>query len=586
MDERATTVRYWIVGVTTVAAALLYLDRFCVSFALSSIQHDFGLTGTQKNQFLSAFFWSYALFQVPAGWLGQRLGIRVALTLYVLLWSVFTALIGVSSSFGMLIVFRLVIGLAQAGAYPSASRAVRDWLPFAQRGTGSAIVAFGGRAGGFLAPLLTGALMFAFAARGDDPGFRAHEILDPDVVADELGAPPPKSAAELWLAQTLEAQWEHDHSLERREAVHKPDVAEDVTQPSLNDDARRRAAELAASRLNAIPLGTLLVAHGAALPPAVERMATEQHRLWQTSGTGHQRQVARLNRLLWEAGLPGTVKKLESRGWRPAIITIGLSGVGVAMAFFLLFRNDPAAHSACNTAELAHIQAVPATIAGSAAEYDDEPFPWRAFLLDVSLWGNSVSQFATNVGWVFLVLWLPTYLEDVHHVPVLQRSFMAGAPLAAGMIGMLLGGPWTDWWTARYGRTQGRRGPIMASRVLAVAGYLVCLAVTFGPRDSSLSAWITVGGASLVAIATDLSVPAVWAYAQDVGGRHTAAVLGWPNMWGNLGVAAAPTIIAWCIGAEMKSIADWRALFGVCIVAFIVSGASAALMDAGRPLGR
>ena len=67
-------------------AFLLYLDRFCVSFAADYIKEDLDLSQAQMSWFLSAFFWSYALAQVPSGWLSDRYGARIMLVIYILSW--------------------------------------------------------------------------------------------------------------------------------------------------------------------------------------------------------------------------------------------------------------------------------------------------------------------------------------------------------------------------------------------------------------------------------------------------------------------------------------------------------------------
>ena len=64
---RPTGVRHWIILLLPLMSVLLYLDRFCVSFAGDYIKEDLGLSQTQMSWFLSVFFWSYALSQVPAG---------------------------------------------------------------------------------------------------------------------------------------------------------------------------------------------------------------------------------------------------------------------------------------------------------------------------------------------------------------------------------------------------------------------------------------------------------------------------------------------------------------------------------------
>jgi hypothetical protein len=80
---------------------------------------------------------------------------------------------------------------------------------------------------------------------------------------------------------------------------------------------------------------------------------------------------------------------------------------------------------------------------------------------------------------------------------------------------------------------------------------------------------------------TDLGVPAVWAYGQDVGGRHVGSVLGWGNMWGNLGAAVTPPLLIWIIGDSGR----WDLAFLTCCGAFILSGLAALGVDATKGIG-
>src|SRR6516165_9094716 len=91
--QSATHVRYWVVSFATFMAVLLYLDRYCLSLAERSIKTDLQLSNFQASLLLGAFSVTYALGQVPAGWLSDRFGARVMLTLYILIWSLFTGLV-------------------------------------------------------------------------------------------------------------------------------------------------------------------------------------------------------------------------------------------------------------------------------------------------------------------------------------------------------------------------------------------------------------------------------------------------------------------------------------------------------------
>ena len=90
-------VRYFVVFVSMLMSVLLYLDRFCVSFAADYIREDLDLSQNQVAWMFSIFFWSYALAQVPSGWLSDRYGSRIMLSIYIISWSLFTLLTGIVS---------------------------------------------------------------------------------------------------------------------------------------------------------------------------------------------------------------------------------------------------------------------------------------------------------------------------------------------------------------------------------------------------------------------------------------------------------------------------------------------------------
>ena len=142
----------------------------------------------------------------------------------------------------------------------------------------------------------------------------------------------------------------------------------------------------------------------------------------------------------------------------------------------------------------------------------------------------------------------------------------------AGWVGMLAGGPATDFLIGRWGLRWGRAWPIALSRFLAMGAYIVCL---FSP-----SPWLAVAMFSIVAFGTDFGSPAVWAYCQDVGGRHVASILGWGNMWGNFGAAIGPLTLPWVLGTSE----DWNMAFVAFAAAFFLSGIAALGINAARPI--
>jgi MFS family permease len=155
--ERPTSVRHRILATATLVAFLMYLDRICLAQIISSdsFQKNIHLTPGQIDWVKGGFFWAYALAQVPAGWLTDRFGTRILITLYIALWSLFTAATSFSWGFTSLLLARLGCGLAEAGYYPASSSLLTRWSHIEARGFASSLISWGGRVGGAIAPGLT-----------------------------------------------------------------------------------------------------------------------------------------------------------------------------------------------------------------------------------------------------------------------------------------------------------------------------------------------------------------------------------------------------------------------------------------------
>ncbi len=159
MSNRPSKIRYRMLAWLTLAAALSYFCRNAGGVAESSIRADLGLTLKQSGWFMGAFFWTYAIFQVPSGWLSERLGTRVALSMFVITWSVATLCIGVAPGFWLLVIGQLVMGAAQAGIFPASCNSINHWMPLSQRSMACGILAAGMQVGAISASGLSGALL-------------------------------------------------------------------------------------------------------------------------------------------------------------------------------------------------------------------------------------------------------------------------------------------------------------------------------------------------------------------------------------------------------------------------------------------
>lgn len=146
------------------AAALAYFVRNGVAPAESTIRADLALTKEQSGMMMSAFFWPYALCQIPAAMLAQRLGARWALALYAVMWSLATAGFALGE-LGWMTASRAFMGVAQAGLVPVGVSAMARWFPKTAQATAAG--AFSGfmSVGSIVAAPLTAALILSVGWR-------------------------------------------------------------------------------------------------------------------------------------------------------------------------------------------------------------------------------------------------------------------------------------------------------------------------------------------------------------------------------------------------------------------------------------
>ncbi|MDP9322358.1 MAG: MFS transporter [Acidobacteriota bacterium] len=149
-----TRARYVTVVFAMTLAVIMYIDRVCISQAAPLISKDLGLTKIQMGWAFSIFGWAYALFEIPGGWLADRMGPRRVLMRIVIWWSFFTAATGWAWSAMSLLVTRALFGVGEAGCFPNLTRIFTLWLPHRERERAQANLWLAARWGGALTPLL------------------------------------------------------------------------------------------------------------------------------------------------------------------------------------------------------------------------------------------------------------------------------------------------------------------------------------------------------------------------------------------------------------------------------------------------
>lgn len=141
-----------------------YVLRSNISIAAKFMKPELGLDDIQMGQIFSAFMLGYALFQIPAGWWGDRQGARLVLALAAMAWGATTLLTGLVPALGaftVLLVLRFLLGAAEAATYPVAARAVANWFPLKERTFANAVVIAGSTLGMIFNGPLVAALMEA-----------------------------------------------------------------------------------------------------------------------------------------------------------------------------------------------------------------------------------------------------------------------------------------------------------------------------------------------------------------------------------------------------------------------------------------
>jgi MFS transporter, ACS family, D-galactonate transporter len=125
----------WGVALLLGAGILInYFDRVNISVATKPLIADFHLTTAQFGIVLSAFGWSYALLQIPVGTLLDKIGIKWLNRIGTALWTLATFMTAAVSGLGLLILARVILGVAEAPAFPGASKATGYWFPLRERG--------------------------------------------------------------------------------------------------------------------------------------------------------------------------------------------------------------------------------------------------------------------------------------------------------------------------------------------------------------------------------------------------------------------------------------------------------------------
>ena len=130
-----------------VVMCISFFDRGNLAVAAPILAPELGLSPWALGILLSAFFWTYALFQIVSGWAVDRIQVRLAYAAGFLIWSVATLGTGLVSTFAGLLVMRFLLGIGESVTYPASSRILAAVFPENRRGLANALIDLGARIG-------------------------------------------------------------------------------------------------------------------------------------------------------------------------------------------------------------------------------------------------------------------------------------------------------------------------------------------------------------------------------------------------------------------------------------------------------
>jgi sugar phosphate permease len=162
---KAIPYRYRVLALLCSLTTLTYLDRICISIVGVRIKTEFGLNNDQFGWVLASFALAYALFEIPSGILGDRIGPRAVFIRIVLWWSLFTAVTGLVNGFIMLLAVRFLFGMGEAGTYPNCIIVISRWFPSNETGRALTWVGIGSQIGAAIAPLIIVPIAVAYGWR-------------------------------------------------------------------------------------------------------------------------------------------------------------------------------------------------------------------------------------------------------------------------------------------------------------------------------------------------------------------------------------------------------------------------------------
>ena len=157
--------RGWVYALLLALVTINYMDRSALGVVAQAVRTEFKLSPVEMGYLFSSFLWTYTLCVLPIGIMLDRFSPRNINSIGIALWSLVMGLTAAVTSFGGLLLTRLVMGAGEATSIPSCGRIVREWMPAQERGVANVFWSAGSFVGPAIGAVITASIASAFGWR-------------------------------------------------------------------------------------------------------------------------------------------------------------------------------------------------------------------------------------------------------------------------------------------------------------------------------------------------------------------------------------------------------------------------------------
>jgi sugar phosphate permease len=273
-----------------------------------------------------------------------------------------------------------------------------------------------------------------------------------------------------------------------------------------------------------------------------------------------------------------TAYTIVAIGWRSAFVVYSVLGVAWAVAFYLMFRDNPANDPHANSAEVALISA-DAFVTDTAHEHPR--VPWRSILTNSNIWLLGTLQSCSSFLSYMFMGWYPAYLEQGRGVNSVTAGQMSSVVLAGAAVGCLGSGFINDY-LARLTNFHPARFRIYGFAGTALAAVALVISI------NCESAWASSIWASLAFMAAVSQQATFWAVTTEIGGRHLGVVFGLMNSMGVPGATISSMFLGQFVdGMQARGFegrAQWDPAFYIYAAVLVVGAICWTMVNANKKI--